>query len=750
MEAEEVFSKELNDSQREAVVYCDGPALIVAGAGSGKTRVLTYKIAYLLQQGYPPYSILALTFTNKAAREMKSRISALTDEQMTQRLWMGTFHSIFYRILRYEAGYIGYSSDFTIYDTADSKSLIRTILKEMQLDDKIYRPGMIQGRISNAKNALVTSRAYERNKEMVEHDMRARIPLFREIYKRYQARCFQAGAMDFDELLLQTNILFRDHPDVLHKYQEKFRYVLVDEYQDTNFAQHLIVTRLSEKSHRICVVGDDAQSIYSFRGANIDNMLRFKDNYPGCRIFKLEQNYRSTQNIVNAANSLINKNKGQIPKTVYSKNELGSRIRVLPAYTDYEEGYLVASHMLEIRMQEACTYADFAVLYRTNAQSRILEEAMRKRNIAYRVYGSQSFYQRKEIKDIIAYFRLTVNPHDEEALRRIINFPARGIGETTVGKVLTAAVAHRVSAWTALGALIEYGVAVNAGAARKLNAFRVLIEELIAENAHLSAEMMADLVFRRSGMAAAFLQDRSPEGISRRENLQELQKAIAEFCAARREEGGMEASLTDFLMEVSLITDQDNDAGESADKVTLMTVHAAKGLEFDNVFIAGVEENLFPSIRTANDLQAIEEERRLFYVAITRARKHCIITYAASRFRNGASVMCKPSPFLKDIDPYYLDLPHSFSESATQDRPTAVSRFSQDDRHGRTEIETEEKVDSLAGFRTGEWVGHDRFGKGEILSLEGRDGDAKAIIRFELFGTKSLLLKYARLTHLNK
>ncbi|MDR0845069.1 MAG: exodeoxyribonuclease V subunit gamma [Tannerella sp.] len=763
METVESFLEELNDSQREAVVYSDGPALVVAGAGSGKTRVLTYKIAYLLQRGLAPYHILSLTFTNKAAREMKSRIALVTDESTAQRLWMGTFHSIFYRILRYEAESIGYPPDFTIYDTTDSKSLIRTIIKEMQLDDKIYRPGMIQGRISNAKNALISSHSYEQKKELVEYDQKARIPCFREIYKRYQARCFQAGAMDFDELLMQTNILFRDHPDVLAKYQAKFRYVLVDEYQDTNFAQHLIVTRLCETHHRICVVGDDAQSIYSFRGANIDNMLRFKEQYPDCRIFKLERNYRSTQNIVNAANSLIHKNVGQIPKTIYSENEPGSKIRIFSSFSDYEEGYLVTTQIVELRMNEKCSYADFAVLYRTNAQSRVLEEALRKRNIAYKVYGSQSFYQRKEIKDIIAYFRLIINPNDEEAFKRIINFPARGIGETTLGKLLTAAAGHQVSVWTVLCSPSDYEVSINEGTAKKLRDFRALIEELMNENKQLSAEEMAELTVKRSGISSTLFQNRSVEDISRQENMQELLKAISEFCATKREEGEEHVSLTDFLMEVSLITDQDNDKSENADKVTLMTVHAAKGLEFNNVFIVGMEENLFPSMMAMDSPNGVEEERRLFYVAITRARKHCIITYAKSRFRNGQSNSCVPSHFIKDIDTEFLILPDELTKKSD-----SVDRWDDDETSSRvsysprtmqrmtpnphlkkiesTDKQETVKVDSLGGFRTGNIVRHDRFGRGKIISLEGQDGDAKATILFEHLGQKSLLLKYAKLT----
>ena len=767
MKAENTYLDQLNENQREAVLYSDGPALIVAGAGSGKTRVLTYKIAYLIQQGLSPYNILALTFTNKAAREMKSRIATVTDEYMARRLWMGTFHSIFYRILRYEAERIGYTSDFTIYDTTDSKSLIRSIIKEMQLDDKIYRPGVIQSRISNAKNALITSRAYDQNKELIEYDQKTKVPLLREIYKRYQARCFHAGAMDFDELLLQTNILFRDHPDVLAKYQDQFQYVLVDEYQDTNFAQHLIVTRLCEKHHRICVVGDDAQSIYSFRGANIDNMLRFKDNYPECRIFKLEQNYRSTQNIVNAANSLILKNKGQIQKTIYSKNEPGDKIRIFTSYSDYEEGYMVASQIIERRMQEKSAYAEFAVLYRTNAQSRVLEEALRKRNIAYKVYGSQSFYQRKEVKDIIAYFRMVINPNDEESLKRIINYPARGIGNTTVMKLLSAAVAHQVSIWTILSAPIEYGVSVNEGTAKKLRDFRLVIEEFITENDRLSAIEMAELIIKRSGVATSLFQDRSVEGISRQENMQEVLKAITEFCEMKQEEGIEHTSLNDFLVEVSLITDQDNDKDEQADKVTLMTVHAAKGLEFNHVFIVGMEEELFPSSMVMNSVQGIEEERRLFYVAITRARKQCTITYAKSRFRNGQSKSCIPSHFLDDIDPQYLESSNSlindtyvsdnkkFNHTKTTYGYSPQKKRTMQSQGSLKKIEHPDyqedlTLNTLDGFQMGDIVYHNRFGEGKIISLTGSGGDAKATILFDHLGQKNLLLKYAKLTILKK
>ena len=798
------YISQLNDSQREAVLCPDGPSLVVAGAGSGKTRVLTYKIAHLLQSGYQPHTILALTFTNKAAREMKQRIASVTDEYITRYLWMGTFHSIFYRILRREAAQIGFPPDFTIYDSADSKNLIKTIIKEMQLDDKIYRPGMIQSRISNAKNALVTCNAYATNKDLMDYDMYGKVPFTGEIYKRYQNRCFNAGAMDFDELLLQTNILFRDHPDVLAKYQEQFRYVLVDEYQDTNFSQHLIVTRLSEKHQHIFVVGDDAQSIYSFRGANIDNMLRFRDNYPSCKVFKLEQNYRSTQNIVDAANSLIAKNEAQIKKTVYSENEKGSKVTVLSAYSDYEEGYLVSTKIIDLMRDKGYSYSDFALLYRTNAQSRVLEEALRKRMIQYKVYGAQSFYQRKEIKDVIAYLRVIVNPKDEESVNRIINYPTRGIGNTTIDKLHNAALSANTSLWNVITSPEEYNVAISKGTAAKLRDFMLMIEDFREVNKDMSAAEIAEYTVKRSGIAGTLFQDTSVEGISRQENVQELLNAISEFVSIRQEEGAEGVSLTDFLMEVSLLTDQDNDKDENADKVTLMTVHAAKGLEFNNVIIVGMENDLFPSQRSLDSPKAIEEERRLFYVAITRAKQNCIITYAKNRFRNGQTNTATPSFFLKDIDDKYIDyaddieLPtqqrDAFSsypqdrkfpgknpawdsdetygyrktsgsgygrtpktgigsaygvpspterlQSATLQRP---SRFTRIGKTYKTDSKPVEKVNSLDGLTVGNKVLHDRFGEGEIIALEGSGSDAKATVEFKNAGQKSLLLKFAKL-----
>ena len=774
----EEYLNKLNESQREAVEYNEGPSLVIAGAGSGKTRVLTYKIAYLVHLGLAPQSILALTFTNKAAREMKERIAAITGDQTARRLWMGTFHSIFSRILRYEAEHIGYPSNFTIYDTTDSKSLLKAIIKEMQLDDKVYRLGMVQSRISNAKNALVTWKAYEQSKELMQHDIDSKVPLLREIYKRYQNRCQQAGAMDFDDLLLQTNILFRDHPQVLEKYRSFFQFVLVDEYQDTNFAQHLIVQRLCEQHRRICVVGDDAQSIYSFRGANIDNILQFKNQYPGCRIFKLERNYRSTQNIVNAANSLIHKNKEQIHKNVYSEKEEGSKVRISASYSDYEEGYAVASAINELRLRKDYDYADFAILYRTNAQSRILEEALRKRGIPYKIYGGLSFYQRKEIKDIISYLRLIVNPHDEEAFKRVINYPSRGIGDTTVNKVIKAATENNVSLWTVLNAPIDYALPINSGTAKKLTDFREMIERFIEQNTRLSAEEMAAIVVKESGIVSSLFQDRSVEGISKQENLQELLKGIAEFCELRREEGVEQVSLADFLSEVSLLTDQDNDKDEQANKVTMMTVHAAKGLEFKNVFVVGLEEELFPSSMSKDNPRAVEEERRLFYVAITRAEENCVLTYAKSRFRNGQSAMCSPSRFLKDIDVRFLDVPADSSadtfaaarerfqrpaftspfqqpRAVEKEEPSFISPVAQAQQRQRlTKVETTTSTPAsssapasdLSGLRVGAKVRHDRFGEGEVIAVEGDGGNAKATVAFTHFGQKQLLLKFARLT----
>jgi DNA helicase-2/ATP-dependent DNA helicase PcrA len=752
----EEYLNQLNENQRLAVEYTDGPALVIAGAGSGKTRVLTYKIAYLLHKGWPPHGILALTFTNKAAREMKERIAAITEPSMTRRLWMGTFHSVFSRILRSEAEKIGFPSHFTIYDSSDSKSLIRSIIKEMQLDDKAYRAGAVQSRISKAKNALVTSTAYGKTRELVESDMENKTPLIRDIYQRYQTRCQQAGAMDFDDLLLYTYLLFCDHPDVLDKYRGFFQYILVDEYQDTNVVQHAIIQQLAGSHRRICVVGDDAQSIYSFRGANIDNILKFKEVYPECRVFKLERNYRSTQNIVNAANSLIYKNEEQIPKTVYSENEPGGKIRLFATYSDYEEAYLVVSKIHEMHLAYApYTFASFAVLYRTNAQSRTLEEAFRKRNIPYKIYGGTSFYQRKEIKDILAYLRLIINPNDEEALKRVINYPARGIGDTTVKKLTDAAARHQASLWTVLGAPQEFDLPVNKGTENRLSEFRQLITSLIEREAELSADEIIRLAVEESGIIADLFDKDEVENISKQEHVEEFLEGISEFCEMKREEGEEEVALVDFLSEVSLLTDQDNEKEDAADKVTLMTVHAAKGLEFKNVFVVGLEEDLFPSSMAKDSAKAIEEERRLFYVAITRAEENCILTYSKSRFRNGKIDYCSPSRFLKDISVEFLDKPgsaSSFGQSPTRERHLTVTKKPSDTpplppaaTPSATTPPATPAVD-LSGMKVGAKVEHDRFGIGIITAVEGSGGDTKVVVQFTHSGEKRLLLKFARLT----
>ena len=625
------YIEELNESQRAAVLYGDGPSLVIAGAGSGKTRVLTYKIAYLLENGYNPWNILALTFTNKAAREMKERIARQVGEQRARYLWMGTFHSVFSRILRAEASHIGFTSQFTIYDSADSKSLLRSIIKEMGLDEKTYKPGSVQARISNAKNHLVSPSGYAANKEAYEADAAAKMPAIRDIYSRYWERCRQAGAMDFDDLLVYTYILFRDFPEVLARYREQFRYVLVDEYQDTNYAQHSIVLQLTKENQRVCVVGDDAQSIYSFRGADIDNILYFTKIYPDTKVFKLEQNYRSTQTIVRAANSLIEKNERQIPKEVFSEKERGEAIGVFQAYSDVEEGDIVTNKIAQLRREHDYGYSDFAILYRTNAQSRVFEEALRKRSMPYKIYGGLSFYQRKEIKDIIAYFRLVVNPNDEEAFKRIINYPARGIGDTTVGKIIKAATDNNVSLWTVLCEPITYGLTINKNTHTRLQGFRELIEQFMTEVAEKNAYEIGTAIIRQSGIINDVCQDNSPENLSRKENIEELVNGMNDFCAMRQEEGNTNVSLIDFLSEVSLLTDQDSDKEGDGEKVTLMTVHSAKGLEFRNVFVVGLEENLFPSGMAGDSPRAMEEERRLCYVGITRAMKELTLTSAQQR-----------------------------------------------------------------------------------------------------------------------
>ena len=778
------YIEELNESQRAAVLYGDGPSLVIAGAGSGKTRVLTYKIAYLLENGYNPWNILALTFTNKAAREMKERIARQVGEQRARYLWMGTFHSVFSRILRAEASHIGFTSQFTIYDSADSKSLLRSIIKEMGLDEKTYKPGSVQARISNAKNHLVSPSGYATNKEAYEADAAVKMPAIRDIYSRYWERCRQAGAMDFDDLLVYTYILFRDFPEVLARYREQFRYVLVDEYQDTNYAQHSIVLQLTKENQRVCVVGDDAQSIYSFRGVDIDNILYFTKIYPDTKVFKLEQNYRSTQTIVRAANSLIEKNERQIPKEVFSEKERGEAIGVFQAYSDVEEGDIVTNKIAQLRREHDYGYSDFAILYRTNAQSRVFEEALRKRSMPYKIYGGLSFYQRKEIKDIIAYFRLVVNPNDEEAFKRIINYPARGIGDTTVGKIIKAATDNNVSLWTVLCDPITYGLTINKNTHTKLQGFRELIEQFMTEVAEKNAYEIGTAIIRQSGIINDVCQDNSPENLSRKENIEELVNGMNDFCAMRQEEGNTNVSLIDFLSEVSLLTDQDSDKEGDGEKVTLMTVHSAKGLEFRNVFVVGLEENLFPSGMAGDSPRAMEEERRLFYVAITRAEEHCFLSFAKTRFRYGKMECGSPSRFLRDIDTRFLQLPQEAALGRSVDegagrfrremeegysrRPSA-ERFSARPSADRPQRERpKEQIIAptvprnlkrvsgttvspsvapgagITGVQPGQTIEHERFGIGQVIRVEGSGDNAKATIHFRNAGDKQLLLRFAR------
>ena len=662
----EILSQ-LNESQRIAVEYCDGASLVIAGAGSGKTRVLTYKIAWLLEKGKEPgndpirpWNILALTFTNKAAREMKERIGRLVGEEEARYLQMGTFHSVFARILRAEAEKIGYNPNFTIYDQSDARSLVKTIIKEMGLDDKVYKPSSVADRISMAKNHLLLPQTYQQS-AWASDDASQKRPQVSNIYIRYAQRCQQANAMDFDDLLVQTWVLFQNHEDVRRKYVEKFHFVLVDEYQDTNFAQQAIVYQLTKERQKVCVVGDDAQSIYSFRGANIDNILNFQNQYTNARLFKLEQNYRSTQLIVQAANSLIRRNERQIPKNVFSKNEHGERLQLKPAYSDKEEAMIVTQDIKRLRKQDHCNWSDFAILYRTNSQSRSFEEQMRRDNIPYRIYGGLSFYQRKEIKDVIAYFRLIANPNDEEAFKRIINYPSRGIGDTTIGKIIQTAQTYGVSLWQVIKEPVLFPMDVSKGTMTKIQTFRELIEGWIGRINTEDAYTLGHDIIMTSGISKDIYSGRNPEDISRQENLEEFLSGMQDFVESRKEEDmGDEIYLPDFLQEVALLTDLDSDEGDSNDKVTLMTIHSAKGLEFPTVFVVGLEENIFPSPMCTNSMRELEEERRLLYVAITRAEKHCILTCAQNRFRYGRMEYDTPSRFIRDIDPELLDV-HSES-----------------------------------------------------------------------------------------
>lgn len=655
---------DLNESQRKAVEYIDGPSLVIAGAGSGKTRVLTYKIAYLLQQGVKPWNIMALTFTNKAAREMKERIGKLVGQELAQHLYMGTFHSIFSRILRAEAQHIGFTNNFTIYDESDSRSLIKTIVKEMGLDEKVYKPASVHSRISMAKNNLMSAENYARDKELYQADQRAKMPRVGDIFITYVQRCQQSNAMDFDDLLTLTFKLFQEHEDIRKKYADRFDFLLVDEYQDTNHAQMRIVMQLCKEKERVCAVGDDSQSIYSFRGANIDNILSFQSRFKEAKLFKLEQNYRSTQNIVEAANSLIKHNSNQIPKNVYSKNDKGERLIYKPAYSDKEEALIVCREIKRIKRQDDCQYSDFAILYRTNAQSRSFEEEFRKQGIPYRIYGGLSFFQRKEIKDVIAYFRLVANPDDEEAFKRIINYPSRGIGNTTVAKIAACALDNHVSFWQVISSPEHYGLGVNKGTLAKLESFRLMISGFVEKSASMNAFDLGDTIVKESGISADIYKSgsRDPEDLARQENLEELLGGMQSFVEECREEGReQEAYLTDYLQGVALLTDLDSKGDDDEPRVSLMTVHASKGLEFPTVFVVGLEENIFPSA-IVSTLRELEEERRLLYVAITRAEKHCVLTSAKNRFRYGKMEFGNPSRFIKEIDSAFIqedsEMPH--------------------------------------------------------------------------------------------
>ena len=755
----EDFLNSLNQSQREAVVYVGGPSLVVAGAGSGKTRVLTCKIAYLLNElDYEPWSILALTFTNKAAREMKERIARLVGEQRAKYLWMGTFHSVFSRILRFEAETLGFTPNFTIYDAADSKSLIKSIIKEMGLDEKVYKPASVEAKISRAKNYLLLPDAYKASRENAEADRIAKTPLINEIYVRYTERCRQSDAMDFDDLLLNTFLLFKQYPEICRKYSERFKYILVDEYQDTNFAQHSIVRQLTQDHQRVCVVGDDAQSIYSFRGADIDNILGFQKLYPETKLFKLEQNYRSTQTIVNAANSLIAKNKSQIRKEVYSKKQVGDLIQLASTLSDVEEGFIVADQIQRLHAKENCGYDEMAILYRTNAQSRVFEEEMRKRAIPYRVYGGLSFYQRKEIKDVIAYFRLAVNPNDEEAFKRIVNYPARGIGDTTLSKLVAAANAHGVSLWTVVTDPQGHGLSVNKGTANKLAAFREMIEVFVSMAQLKNAYDAGIEIAKRSGIINDLSQDRSLENINKLQNIEELVNGIRTFCEIRKEDGNSHIALTDFLADVSLLTDQDSDRNDKGPKLTMMTIHSAKGLEFRNVFIVGLEENLFPSFMSTNSQRELEEERRLFYVAITRAEEHCYLSYSKYRMRYGVSDYTRPSRFLRDIDSKYLSSDRNkFTDADNRKKkepPTKPKRsWTATDISEKLNAPAAKVTDDYAkrvyGIDVGKRVMHERFGTGTVTEIGSTGDNITALVAFDKAGEKKLLLKFAKLKVIN-
>ncbi|OBX20128.1 MULTISPECIES: ATP-dependent helicase [Bizionia] len=772
----EKYLSQLNEAQLAPTLQKDGPMIVIAGAGSGKTRVLTYRIAYLMSQGVDAFNILSLTFTNKAAREMKERIATIVGESEAKNLWMGTFHSVFAKILRFEADKLGYPSNFTIYDTQDSDRLIASIIKEMNLDKEIYKTKQIRSRISSYKNSLITVKAYFQNPELMEADKMARRPRLGDIYKNYVERCFKAGVMDFDDLLLKTNELLTRFPEVLAKYQDKFRYILVDEYQDTNHSQYLIVRALSDRFQNICVVGDDAQSIYAFRGANINNILNFQKDYDDVKLFRLEQNYRSTKNIVNAANSIIDKNQTKLDKIVWTANDEGAKIKVNRSLTDGDEGRFVASSIFENKMQNQLLNSDFAVLYRTNAQSRSIEDALRKRDIPYRIYGGLSFYQRKEIKDVLSYLRLIINPADEEALKRVINYPARGIGQTTMDRLIVAANGYGKTIFEVLQNIDKVDVNINSGARNKLRDFTTLIESFQVMNQSANAFELADHVAKASGLIRELNKDSTPEGVAKMENIEELLNGIKDFVEGQKEIVDATASLAEFLEDVALATDLDADKGD-ADHVALMTIHLAKGLEFPYVYIVGLEEDLFPSAMSMGTRSELEEERRLFYVALTRAEKQAYLTYALSRYRWGKLIDSDPSRFIEEIDEQYLDIitpieERRFNPMLDADifgdpepnkvrfkkpvQPTFKKKGAPVSKVVKKELPTSKNLKPVSQTKgntnlfdgklaVGNMVEHLRFGKGEVLKIEGAGGDTKAEIKFNNGGVKKLLLRFAKL-----
>ncbi len=766
------YLSQLNEAQLAPTLQKEGPMIIIAGAGSGKTRVLTYRIAYLMSEGVDPFNILSLTFTNKAAREMKTRISSIVGDSEAKNLWMGTFHSVFAKILRIEADRLGYPSNFTIYDTQDSQRLISSIIKEKKLDKDIYKYKQVQSRISSYKNSLITVKAYFQNPDLKEADVMSKRPEMGEIYKEYVSRCFKAGAMDFDDLLLKTNELLTRFPEVLAKYQDRFRYILVDEYQDTNHSQYLIVRALSDRFQNICVVGDDAQSIYAFRGANINNILNFQKDYDNVKMFRLEQNYRSTKNIVNAANSIIEKNQTKLDKVVWTANEEGKKISVNRSLTDGDEGRYVASTIFENKMQNQAKNGDFAVLYRTNAQSRSIEDALRKRGLEYRIYGGLSFYQRKEIKDVLSYLRIIINPSDEEALKRIINFPGRGIGQTTIDRLIVSANEHNKSIFEVLKQLHELPININGGTKTKLQNFTTMIESFQVMSQTATAFDLAEHVCRVSGLIQEFKKDGTPEGITRMENIEELLNGIKDFVEEQQELADSTGSLAEFLEDVALATDLDNEEGDDSDKVALMTIHLAKGLEFEYVFIVGLEEDLFPSAMSMSTRSELEEERRLFYVALTRAEKQAYLTYALSRYRWGKLVDAEPSRFIEEIDEQYVEIvtpkeERRFNPMLSADifgdvdpntvrykkpsypkaKPKVQEKFQISTPKNLKKVSETKATSNLFDNKliVGDVVNHQRFGKGNVLNIEGKNADLKAEIRFENGGVKKLLLRFAKL-----